>query len=190
MRLRISGRRVLYLAIGIGLFMAAYSIGAAMPLTDDQAKEVKKQFSQQIGGIDQNGIFLNNVRIALAEFIPAVGGAVGLFSGYGTGAVFSAIAKGSPTLAKVPAVIVLLTPFGAMEIFAYGLAISRSGNLVYRLIKDRPWMLANRRPFFDNSLLPTFIEIGIVVGVLFAAAVIEWALIQLAGGIGRASGIG
>ena len=189
MRLRISGRRVLYLAIGVGLFMASYAIGAAMPLTDEQAKEVKKDFSSQIGGINQYGIFFNNVKIALSEFVPAVGGAIGLFSGYGTGAVFSAIAKGSPALAKVPSVLILFTPFGAMELFAYGLAMSRSGILVYRLIKDRPWKPSGWQPFFENSLVPTFIEIGIVIVVLFAAAEVEWAFIQLAGGIGAASGL-
>jgi hypothetical protein len=114
---------------------------------------------------------------------------VALFSGYGTGAVFSAIAKTSPALTKVPAILVLLTPFGAMEIFAYGLAMSRSGMLVYKLVRDRPWLPANRKPFFDTSLVPTFIEIGIVVVVLFAAAVIEWTFIQMAGGINAASGL-
>ncbi len=189
MRLRISRRRVLYLAIGVGLFMASYAVGAALPLSDEQAKQVKKDFSDQIGGIDRNGIFVNNVRIALMEFIPAAGGAIGLFSGYGTGAVFSAIAKTSPALARVPAILILLTPFGAMELFAYGLAMSRSGMLIYSLIKDRPWKPAKWRPFFESSLVPTFIEIGIVVAVLFAAAAVEWAFIQMLGGVGAASGL-
>ena len=189
MRLKISRRRLLFLAAGIAAFMVTYSVGAAYPLSDQDAKDLRKQFSDQIGGIDQTGIFINNVRIALSMFIPAVGAVVGLFSGFETGTVFAATAKTSAQLASVPAILLLLTPFGIMEVFSYGLAISRSGMLVYKIAKEKPWRKGNGRPFLTGSIVPTLIEVGIVVVVLFAGAVVEWAFIQQLGGVNAASGL-
>jgi hypothetical protein len=186
-RPKITGRRIIFLVIGIAGFMAAYSIGSAVPLSDQDAKELRKQFSNQIGGIDQTGIFLNNVRIALGMFIPAGGDVLGAFSGFETGSVFAAMAKSSPSLAQVPPLLILLTPFGIMEVFAYGLAMSRSGMLVYRLAKDKPWISGRGHEFIVGSIIPTLIEMGIVAAVLFAGAVIEWAFIQQLGGINMSS---
>ena len=56
-----------------------------------------------------------------------------------------------------------------MEIFSYGLAISRSGMLIYDLFKKKSWKLL---------LKPTIIEIVIVVSILIVAAFIEWNLIK------------
>jgi hypothetical protein len=56
-----------------------------------------------------------------------------------------------------------------MEVLAYGLAMSRSGMLIYQLSKKKPWR---------EYAVHTLIEIGIVVIVLFAGAIIEWQLIQ------------
>jgi hypothetical protein len=56
-----------------------------------------------------------------------------------------------------------------MEVFAYGLAMSRSGMIIYKLVKKKPWR---------EYVIPTLIEIGIVVVVLFTAAIIEWQLIE------------
>jgi hypothetical protein len=171
-------------------FMIAYSVGAATPLSEQDAKDLKKQFQDQIGNIDQNGIFANNARIALGMFIPAAGTVLGMFSGFETGSVFSAMAKSSPALSSVPPIVILLTPFGAMELFSYGLAMSRSGMLVYKLAKDKPWIKGRARLFFHDSVVPALIEIGIVVAVLYAGAVVEWAFIQQLGGINAASGLG
>ncbi|MEM3094069.1 MAG: stage II sporulation protein M [Nitrososphaera sp.] len=174
MHFKISRRRILYLVLGIAAFLIAYSVGAAIPMSEEEAEEVRRQFSEQIEGIDQNGIFFNNVRIALAMFIPALGAGFGAFSGFATGAVFSALASSTPLLADVPPLIILITPFGIMEVFAYGLAMSRSGMLIYQLVKKKPWR---------EYVIPTFIELGIVVVVLFAAAVIEWQMIEQLGGL-------
>jgi hypothetical protein len=61
-----------------------------------------------------------------------------------------------------------------MEVFAYGLAMSRSGMLIYHLVKKKPWR---------EYAVPTLIELGIVAVVLLAAAVIEWQMIQQLGGL-------
>lgn len=167
-------RRALYLAIGAAVFFTAYSVGAAVEMTPAEAREVREQFSDQIEGIDESGIFLNNMRIALGMFIPGFGVALGAFSGYATGNVFSAIAENEPALAEVPPQIILITPFGVMEVFVYGLAISRSGLLVYQFAKKKHWR---------EYAMPTAIEIGIAAAVLFAGAVVEWWMIQELGGL-------
>src|SRR5687767_11412727 len=95
LRFKISRRRLLYLAFGIAAFLIAYSAGAALPLSDEEAREVREQFSEQIEGIDETGIFINNVRIALGMFIPGLGVGLGLFSGFATGSVFAALANSS-----------------------------------------------------------------------------------------------
>lgn len=178
LRFKIGRRRLLYLAFGIAAFLISYSVGAAVPMSDEEAKEVKKQFAEQIEGIDQNGIFLNNIRIALGMFIPGLGAGLGAFSGFATGSVFAAIANSEPTLSGVPPLIILITPFGIMEVFTYGLAMSRSGMLVYYFVKKKPWR---------EYVVPTLIELGIATVVLLAAAVIEWQIIEQLGGLSDAS---
>ena len=145
-----------------------------MEMTPQEAREVREQFSEQIEGIDQNGIFFNNIRIALGMFIPGLGVGLGALSGYVTGNVFSAMAEGEPALADVPPQAILVTPFGIMEVFAYGLAISRSGMLTYQLAKKKHWR---------EYGFPTLLELGIVAVVLFAGAVVEWWMIQELGGL-------
>ena len=169
-------RRLIYLAFGASAFLIAYSSGAAITMSKKEAEDLKGQFAKQIVGIDEKGIFFNNVKIAGLMFIPAVGTGVGIFSGFSTGMVFSAMVKASP-LNNIPPLIILLTPFGIMEVFAYGLAMSRSGMIIYQLVKKKPW-----REYVIPTLIEigivTLIEIGIVIVVLFTAAIIEWQLIE------------
>jgi hypothetical protein len=54
---------------------------------------------------------------------------IGIFSGFGTGLVFNAMALENTALQNISPLAILITPFGIMEIFSYGLAISRSGML-------------------------------------------------------------
>jgi len=176
-------RRLLYVAIGAAVFLIAYSIGAAVPLTEADASEIRKQFADQIKDIDQNGVFLNNFKISLIMFIPAAGVGFGGYAGFGTGEVISALAASTPGLSGILSLIIFITPFGIMEVFVYGLAMSRSGLLIVRLVKDKPWRAEARRPFYENSIVPTLVELGIAAVVLFAAAVIEWQIIEQLGGL-------
>jgi len=176
-------RRLLYVAIGAAVFLIAYSIGAAVPLTEEDASEIRKQFADQIKDIDQNGVFLNNFKISLIMFIPAAGVGFGGYAGFGTGEVISALAASTPGLSGILSLIIFITPFGIMEVFVYGLAMSRSGLLIVRLVKDKPWRAEARRPFYENSIVPTLVELGIAAVVLFAAAVIEWQIIEQLGGL-------
>ncbi|MEO9294772.1 MAG: stage II sporulation protein M [Nitrososphaera sp.] len=174
------GRRLLFVAIGSALFLGMYSAGAAQKLTPEEAADVRDQFSNQIKGIDEAGIFVNNMQITLGMFIPGAGVAIGSVSGYVTGTVFSAIAQDTPALQNVPPQVILATPFGIMELFTYGLAMSRSGLLVYQFVKRKPW---------KEYVVPTAIELGIAAAVLLAGAVVEWWMIQEFGGMNLEPGI-
>jgi hypothetical protein len=160
-------RRIIYLALGIIAFLIAYSAGAAVHMGKQQTADLRQHFAEQIKGIDQNGIFINNAKIALGMFMPAAGIGLGVISGFYTGMIFTAIAQTS-TLNNVPPLIILITPFGIMEVFAYGIAISRSGIFIYQLAKKKPWR---------EYVMPILIEVGIVILILLVGAVIEWQII-------------
>ena len=76
--------------------------------------------------------------------------------------------------------IVFLTPFGILEAIAYGIAISRSGILSYQLIKTRK----KSKYWKEKYLIPTIIEIGVVIAILFVGAIIEWQMAQQLGRVG------
>jgi hypothetical protein len=78
------------------------------------------------------------------------------------------IAENSPLLNNISPLVILITPFGVMEIFAYGLAMSRSGMLIYQIVKKKQW---------KEYIIPTIIEIGIVITILLIGASIEWQMI-------------
>ena len=155
------------MTLGIIVFLIAYSIGASVPMDKQQTDDLRRHFAEQIKGIDQNGIFINNIKIALGMFVPAVGIGLGMISGFYTGMIFTAIAQTS-TLNHVPPLIILITPFGIMEVFAYGIAISRSGIFIYQLIKKKPWR---------EYAIPALVEIGLVLLILLVGALIEWQII-------------
>ena len=159
--------RVAYLGAGMVVFMAAYAAGAASPLSEEEAEEVRTSFLADIESIDQSGIFLNNIEIALAMFVPGAGAGVGIFSGISTGVVFNAFALVTPELQGVPPLSVLVTPFGMLEVFAYGLAMSRSAMLAIQLAKK------SERKTWRQFVIATGIEVGVVIGVLLAGSLIE-----------------
>jgi Zn-dependent protease/CBS domain-containing protein/uncharacterized membrane protein YidH (DUF202 family) len=173
----ISRWRFLFFVFGMMVFMIAYFVGATLVnLSSSQAEFIKRDFEKQIKGVNQYGIFANNVRVALGMFIPGFGIALGTFSAFSTGLVFNTLSTISPALSNISPLVVFLTPFGILEIIAYGIAISRSGILSYQLIKD-----TNKRKSWRKYVIPTVIEIGIVVIILFIAAIVEWQLIRTLG---------
>lgn len=160
--------RLFYLTIGMVVFIIAYSIGAATDLNRTEAENLRQQFNEQVKDIDQSGIFMNNLRISLGMFIPALGIGLGIFSGFSTGLIFNVIAESSPLLDNISPLVILITPFGIMEVFAYGLAMSRSGMLIYQLVKKKQ---------LREHIIPSIIEIVIVIAVLLIGATIEWQMV-------------
>ena len=160
--------RLFYLTIGMVVFIIAYSIGAATDLNRTEAENLRQQFNEQVKDIDQNGIFMNNLRISLGMFIPVLGIGLGIFSGFSTGLIFNVIAESSPLLNNISPLVILITPFGVIEVFAYGLAMSRSGMLIYQLVKKKQ---------LREHIIPSIIEIVIVIAVLLIGATIEWQMV-------------
>jgi len=162
-------KRIAYLAVSIVVFLAAYYVGASIPMTEDDANELATQFQGQVKDIDMAGIFMNNAKASLGMFVPGFGAGLGVYTAVSTGMVFNAFAISYPQeLGGLSPLAVLATPFGVLEIFAYGLAMSRSGMLVYQLAKRVPWR---------EYVLPTAIEVGIVIVVLIIGAASEFQII-------------
>jgi hypothetical protein len=165
-------RRLGYIGIAAAAFIAIYSAGAAVEMSEDEATKLKQEFMEQVEDIDAIGIFLNNFRIAAAMFIPAFGILVGMISAYSTGMVFTALVITTPQLVGIPPLAILATPFGAMELFSYGVAMSQSGILINAII---------RKHNLRSMIRPIVIEFGIVAAVLLTSAFIEFYMIQTLG---------
>ncbi|HET8847700.1 MAG TPA: stage II sporulation protein M, partial [Nitrososphaeraceae archaeon] len=139
---------------------------------ESTSQELKQQFQNKIKNIDSLGIFFNNFLISILMFIPGIGIAFGLFSGFSTGNIFVKITRDLPI--QIPPLLVFLTIFGIMELVSYGIAISRSYLLLINIIK---------RTNIKENLIYAGIEIGIVSIILFVSAIIEWDLIRQSGGL-------
>ena len=156
--------------IFIGIFSAAYSIGSASNVSDEDAKSFLKEFEKAVEGIDAIGIFAHNTSVALPMFIPGAGIAWGSFAAFSTGIAFKALVSTTPMLDKIPPLALLyLSPFGVMELAAYSIAMSRSFLLINTIIKKKPL-----RP----EIRPVVIEVGMVIAILLAAGFIEYAMLQ------------
>lgn len=163
-------KRIIWFLIFIGIFSAAYSIGAQSNLSEEDSKQFIKEFQQAVEGIDAVGIFTHNTSVALPMFIPGAGIAWGSFAAWSTGVAFHALVTTTPALAQLPPLAVLyLSPFGVMELVAYSIGMSRSFLLIKSIIKKQPLGIELRK---------TAIEIGIVVALLLAGGVIEYTMIQ------------
>ena len=163
-------KRILTFLIFVAIFIGAYSIGATMTVSDEDAMEFLKEFQLAIEGIDAVGIFTHNASIGLPMFIPGFGMIWGAFTAWSTGFAFSALATTNPLLESIPPLSVLLiSPFGLMELAAYSIGMSRSMLLIHTIIKKNP---------LKNELRPTAIEVGIVIALLLVGGFIEFIMIQ------------
>jgi len=148
-----------------------FYVGYSFKMDESFSKELSKNFINQLGSLDKIDIFFNNLKIALVMFIPIIGIAMGTISGFSTGLVFNSIldASGGAVSSYSNPLIIFLTPFGILEILSYGIAISRSGILIFEILK---------REFVKKSFIHLIIEIMLVSGLLFMGAIIEWMMIE------------
>jgi hypothetical protein len=165
-------RRIIYLLAGILAFILFFTIGTFVTFDESTSQLLKEQFQNKIKNIDSMGIFLNNFLISILMFVPGIGIAFGLFSGFSTGNIFVIITRDLPI--QIPPLLVFLTIFGIMELVSYGIAISRSYLLLISMLK---------RTNIKENLIYAGIEIAIVAIILFFGAIIEWDLIKQSGGL-------
>jgi len=171
----INKTRIILFFIFMGLFSAAYQVGAISQVSNEESSQFLDEFKNIVGGIDGFGIFIHNLTIALPMFIPGFGVMWGLFSGWSTGFAFASIVTSIPALAKIPPLEILyLSPFGIMEIVAYSVGISRSYIILYAIIKHKA---------IKPQMLITGIEIGIVGALLLVGGYLEFAMIDISKGI-------
>ena len=158
----------------MGIFSLSFQIGATSEVNPQEANEFVQDFLSTTQDIDGLGIFLNNISASLPMFVPGIGVILGIYSGWSTGFGFAAIATMAPGLAEIePLAILYYSPYGAMELVAYSIAMSRSFLVIYSLVKK-----VNPK----SLIKPSIIEIVIVIGILIIAGYLEEHLIQAAQG--------
>ena len=164
--------RIILFFVFLVIFTATYQIGSMTTVSEEEANAFMAEFKELVSDIDAFGIFTHNLTIALPMFIPGFGVAWGLFSAWSTGFAFASIVVTAPQLADIsPLSILLLSPFGLMELVAYSFGISRSFILIRAIIKKIDLM---------PLLKPTLIEIGIMMGLLLAGGYLEFYMIEMA----------
>lgn len=155
----------------MGIYSLSFQIGATSEVSPEEANEFVQDFLSATQDSDGLAFFVNNVSASLPMFVPGVGAALGIYSGWSTGFGFAAIVTMAPALAEIePLSLLYYSPYGMMELVAYSIAMSRSFLVVYYLVKK----------INPKSLIkPSIIEIGIVVGLLVIAGFVEEYMINL-----------
>ncbi len=157
--------RFLSVLLFMGVFTCVFALASNIDLLPEERQQLKDEITEKLetakATSDSSFIFLNNVVLGLLMFIPM---GIGLLLGFGS-AFATGLAVGTFELEYPAFLLLYLTPFGFMELVAYSLALSRSFTLSVVLIK--------RRSLIKAELKPTLIEVGIVVGLLFFAGIIE-----------------
>src|SRR5574338_216539 len=165
-------KRALVFAIFIAVFLISYSIGTTYKLSDEEIRKFVTDYRNSTKGIGWFGIFVHNVSVALPMFIPGAGVGWGTYAAWSTGAGFTALRVVNPTLSSIPPIYILVsTPFGILELVAYSIGMSRSLLLVFSIIKKTGLRV---------QLVPSAIEIGIVVGLLIIGGLVESSIINTA----------
>jgi uncharacterized membrane protein SpoIIM required for sporulation len=157
--------RALFFGVFVCVFLISYSVGAAYKMSDKEVQDFLKDFQSVTEGIDTMGIFYHNITDALPMFVPGFGIPWGVYTAWSTGAGFSALLSQNHLISRIsPLEIFVVSPFGAMELVAYSMGMSRSLLLIFTLVKRRT---------IKHELKNTAIEVGIVVVILLVAAHIE-----------------
>ncbi len=158
--------RLKLLFLFMAIFSISYQIGSMFEVEQSEAEQLIKEFEEATRGIDGYGIFLHNLSINALMFIPAFGLFWGLLASFQTGYAFSAFSSITPLLEDFPALAILyLSPFGLMELFSYSIGMSRSFIITKKLIK--------RDDSLKKDWKPISIEVGIVIGLLLTAGILE-----------------
>jgi len=164
-------KRVITFFVFAGLFSLSYQIGSMSEVDTEDALEFMEEFEELIQDIDAVGIFIHNLSVSAAMFIPGFGIGWGFYTAWSTGYAFAAIVSVTPALSDTPALVLLYgTPFGLMELVSYSIATSRSFILIQMMIK---------KTNLYSAIKPTAIEIGIAIGLLVAGGFLEDYMIKL-----------
>ncbi len=171
--------RMITFFVFLGLFALSFQIGAMSKVGYDEANNFSNDFLSVMNDTDGFGIFANNSMAALPMLIPGFGIPWGGYMAWSTGFGFAAIISTMPGLSDIqPLSILFLSPFGAIEIIAYSIAMSCSFHFVYNLIKKLKLKI-EIKTILQSQIKPSFIGIGIVLALLLVAGFIEDYMIKL-----------
>ena len=161
--------RIILFFVFFGLFTASFQIGATTELSEEESLAILHDFADTMEDVDSTGIFLNNLSTGLANFIPGIGPAWGLYAGWSTGIAISGIWSFVPELSdSQPLDIFYASPFGFMELIAYSIGMSRGAFLIFSFVKHHS---------MKSVLKWTVVEIVIVVALLAVGGVMEISMI-------------
>jgi len=161
--------RIILFFVFFGLFTASFQIGATTELSEEESLAILHDFADTIEDVDSTGIFLNNLSIGLPNFVPGIGPAWGLYSGWSTGIAISGIYSLYPELSdSQPLDIFYASPFGFIELIAYSIGMSHGAFLVFSFVK---------RHSMKSILKWTIVEIALVIALLVVGAIMEISMI-------------
>lgn len=163
--------RLISFFVFVGIYSLFFQIGAMSIVLPEDASSFVQDYLSSTQNIDGFGIFFSNASSLLLMFVPGVGVILGTYSAWSTGFGFAAFTTIAPSLAETePLAILFYSPYGVMELIAYSIAMSRSFHVVYSIAKK----------ISPTSLIkPSLLEIGISIGLLFFAGIIEEYMIGL-----------
>ena len=168
--LKISTRAIIFVVAFLALTFVLV-IASTSKLSSQEAA----QLNQTVAAIKPTtlGIFFNNARVDLVEFVPILGPTFGVYVSYSTGIAIAAIAQSSPVqgISGFEAFLALLiTPIFWMEFFSYSLAVEESVALVISA-RSRQMLRGEIRWLIGSILL--------AIAVLFVSARLEASLVSM-----------
>jgi len=165
--------RLYYFLIGMIVFSGSYYFGSEITMSVIDAQLLFDEFEFQVIDIDALSITTHNLLLALVMFVPGFGVIFGGISGFETGVVITAMKTIYPELQDFSVLALLLvTPFGILELISYGIAISRSGMILRHI---------NSKINLQLMIRPVIIEVIIVLVLLFVGGQMEYLMINFIG---------
>ena len=125
--MNLSNRVIVFVIVFVVLSAVLAYFASTVTMSQSEAQSI----NSQVRGIEPTtlGIFTNNFRIALVEFIPVFGPAFGVYTSYSTGVAITAIAQANPQSHLTgfeSFLLLLLTPIYWLEFFSYSVAVEES----------------------------------------------------------------
>ncbi len=182
----VSRRRLGLMFIFVAIFSGAYQLGTFVQTDQVEAEQFMESFKEKVKDIDAVGIFQHNTLMTIPMMTPFFGTVWGSLTGFQTGVAYSAFVTAMGVDTNMPALALLfMTPFGLMEVFAYGIAMSRGFILTTSIIKGRSggMIKANLR----SQIKPLIIESAIIVALLLVGGFVEYEMIQWVKSMGVAT---
>lgn len=164
-------RRLRHVGIWAAIFLTLFYIGTNIVLPAEEAKELITALAEattNIGDGDPLFIATHNIGISIIEFIPGVGFVWGGFSALQTGMIINVMSAEIESMEPWMGLLLFITPVGIIELAAYSLAMSRSW-LWTRMLFSKERNIVN----IKAMIKPTFVEIGILVGLLILGGYVE-----------------